>query len=246
MKKYDRRYFADHRDEALASARVLVPHLLALVRPRSVVDVGCGVGAWLSVFGEHGVRDVLGVDGDHVPRDQLMIPPSAFRAGDLSAPLRLDRTFDLALSLEVAEHLPAGSAETLLDTLAGPAPVVVFSAAIPMQGGTGHVNEQWQSHWAGLFSNRGFVAVDAVRPAVWDDPRVAWWYRQNTVVYVREDRLGAYPALEAARGRTSERMLDLVHPSLLERRNRRPMRPLPPAAVMRSWIRAGRRAVRGT
>ncbi|MHC4590766.1 MAG: methyltransferase domain-containing protein [Planctomycetota bacterium] len=114
MKKYDRRYFADHRAVALASARALVPHLLQLVRPRSVVDVGCGVGAWLSVFGEHGVSELLGVDGDHVPRDQLMIPPSSFLARDLSGALRLDRTFDLALSLEVAEGGVLGG-----DSLAG-------------------------------------------------------------------------------------------------------------------------------
>jgi len=246
MKKYDRRYFADHRDEALASARVVVPHLLGLVRPRSVLDVGCGVGAWLSVFAEHGVSDLLGVDGDHVPRDRLMIPTSSFLAADLAGALRLDRTFDLALSLETAEHLPAGSAGTFVDTLAGLAPVVVFSAAIPMQGGTGHVNERWQSYWARLFGDRGFVPVDALRPGLWDDERVAWWYRQNTIVYVQRSRLGDEPALSEARRRTSDHMLDVVHPALLEKRNRKPMRPHPRAVVLRSWIRAGRRAVRGT
>ena len=113
-----------------------------------------------------------------------------------------------------------------------------------MQGGTGHVNEQWQTYWARLFSARGFVAADALRPVFWDDRRVEWWYRQNTIVYAQQDRLGEYPALGEARGRTSESMLDLVHPALLEKRNRKPMRPLPPAAVMQSWIRAGRKAVR--
>ncbi|MHC4993348.1 MAG: class I SAM-dependent methyltransferase [Planctomycetota bacterium] len=245
MGKYDRRYFADHRDGALASAQVIVPHLVQAVRPESVVDLGCGLGAWLSVFAEHGVSDLLGVDGDDVPRDDLMIAPSHFLASDLLRAVPLDRTFDLAVSLEVAEHLRRDTAGTFVETLTRLAPVVVFSAAIPLQGGTGHVNEQWQSHWAGLFSQHGLVAVDAVRPVVWEDQRVDWWYRQNTIVYVREDRLGAYPELEAARGRTSEHMLDLVHPALLEKRNRKPMRPLPPAAVMRSWIRAGRKAVGG-
>jgi SAM-dependent methyltransferase len=246
MRKYDRRYFADHRDGALASARAMVPHLVQLAGPQSVVDLGCGLGAWLSVFSELGVQALLGVDGDDVPRDELMIPPARFLASDLTTPLQLDRTFDLALSLEVAEHLPPGAAETFVETLARAAPVVVFSAAIPLQGGTGHVNEQWQTYWARLFSARGLVAVDAVRPVFWDDERIEWWYRQNTIVYVRQDRLGEYPALGEARGRTSEPMLDLVHPALLEKRNRKPMRPLPPAAVMQSWIRAGRKAVRRT
>jgi hypothetical protein len=214
MKKYDRHYFADHRAGAHASAQSMVPHIVQLMRPGSVVDIGCGLGAWLSVFGEHGVSELLGVDGDDVPRSQLMIPPAA--------------------------------AETFVETLSRLAPVVVFSAAIPMQGGTGHVNEQWQTYWARLFSARGFVAADVLRPVFWDDQRVDWWYRQNTIVYAQQDRLGEYPALGEARGRTSNRMLDVVHPSLLAKRNRKPMRPLPPATVMQSWIRAGRRAVRGT
>ncbi|MHC4079756.1 MAG: class I SAM-dependent methyltransferase [Planctomycetota bacterium] len=244
MRKYDRRYFADHRDGALASARAMVPHIVQLAGPQSVVDIGCGVGAWLSVFSKLGVSELVGVDGDDVPRDALMIPPSYFLAADLSTPLQLDRTFDLALSLEVAEHLPPDAAETFVDTLARLAPVVVFSAAIPLQGGTGHVNEQWQTYWARLFSARGFVAADALRPVFWDDERIDWWYRQNAIVYVRGESLGDYPALGEARGRTSDHMLDVVHPSLLEKRNRKPMRPLPRAAVLQSWVRAGRNAVR--
>jgi hypothetical protein len=215
-----------------------------LVRPRSVVDVGCGDGAWLSVFGELGVNELLGVDGDHVPRDQLMIPPSSFLACDLSGPLPLNRTFDLAVSLEVAEHLPAASADPFVDTLTKLATVVAFSAAIPLQGGTGHVHERWPTYWARLFWARDFVAVDAVRPDLWDDERIAWWYRQNTIVYVRQDRLGEYPPLSAARRRTSDRMLDVVHPVLLARRNRKPSRPFPRTAVLRAWFRAGRTALR--
>ena len=215
MKKYDRRYHADHRAGSLASAQAMVPHIVRLLRPQSVVDVGCGVGAWLSVFSEHGVSDFLGVDSDDVPHEQLMIPPSRFLASDLSAPLQLDRTFDLALSLEVAEHVPPGAAETFVDTLVRLAPVVVFSAAIPLQGGTGHVNERWQTYWARLFSARGLLAVDALRAGVWDDQRIDWWYRQNTIVYVRQDRLGDDPALGEARRRTGDRMLDVVHPVLL-------------------------------
>jgi SAM-dependent methyltransferase len=244
MRKYDRRYHAEHRPGALASARVMVPHVMRLVEPRSVVDVGCGLGAWLAVFGEHGVSERLGVDGPDVPPDELMIPASSFLASDLSRPMRLQRTFDLALSLEVAEHLPAGSAAAFVESLGELSPVVVFSAAIPLQGGTGHVNERWQTYWAGLFADRGFDAVDALRPIVWDDQRIEWWYRQNTIVYVKRQRLAGYPLLAEARARAGDRMLDLVHPVLLEKRNRRPLRPLPSAEVMRSWVRAGREAVR--
>lgn len=243
MRKYKAAYFSDLRESSLSSARAVVPHVMRLVGPRSVADVGCGIGTWLSVFVENGVTDVLGVDGDYLPREQLTIPQDRFRVADLAHPLDPGRTFDLAMSLEVAEHVPAESAEGFVESLVRLAPVVMFSAAVPLQGGRGHVNEQWPTFWAQLFSSRGFVAVDAVRPQIWDDDGVAWWYRQNILIYVRADDLAGYPQLAAWRERTCDRMLSVVHPKLLNKRNRKPLRPVPPAVEVWAWVRAGRRAL---
>src|SRR2546429_8002382 len=102
---YDVGFFQAWQPGSLASARVIVPIVLDLLGPTSVVDVGCGIGTWLSVFEESGVSDVIGVDGDYVDRDRLLIEPGRYIARDLESPLRLDRSFDLAVSLEVAEHL---------------------------------------------------------------------------------------------------------------------------------------------
>jgi SAM-dependent methyltransferase len=124
----------------------VVPTVLRLVQPEPVVDVGCGDGAWLSVFRELGVNHRFGLDGDYVDRRLLQIPQDQFSATDLSLPFRLPCTFDLAVSLEVAEHLPPQSAEDFVDSLTRLAPVVLFSAAIPLQGGTHHLNEQWPDY----------------------------------------------------------------------------------------------------
>lgn len=231
--KYGSKYYAGHQKTSLDSARAVVPRIVQMVKPQSVVDVGCGVGAWLSVFAEHGITDVLGVDGAYVPSHLLRIPQDRFLAADLTQPLRLERTFDVAVSLEVAEHLPLSAAADFVDSLTKLAPVVVFSAAVPLQGGTGHVNEQCPTYWMSLFSARGFIAVDALSSVIWNDEQVAWWYRQNTIVYVREERLAAYPELAEARQRTGDRILAMVHPVLLEKRNRKPMRPWPKATVLR-------------
>src|SRR6185437_3265527 len=93
------------------------------------------------------------------------------------------RRFDLACSLEVAEHLPRERASDFVGLLTRSAPIVLFSAAIPGQGGNHHINEQWQSYWSELFRSRSFQAFDCIRPIVYGNPAVDWWYRQNTIVY---------------------------------------------------------------
>jgi len=210
---YDAQFYARIGDGSRRSAAILLRIVFDLVRPHSVVDVGCGVGSWAAVALDLGGAEVLGIDGDYVDRGQLQIPHACFMPCDLRNPLRLERGFDLAISLEVAEHLPAECAETFVESLVRLAPVVLFSAAVPGQGGDHHVNEQWPAYWAELFARYDFEAVDCVRPRVWNDEQIGFWYRQNTILYARRDYLTRHPELRSigARGQP----LPLVHPLLL-------------------------------
>jgi len=124
---------------------------------------------------------------------------------------RLGR-FDLAMSLEVAEHLPPASAPVLVDSLVSHAPVVMFSAAIPFQGGEHHVNEQWPEYWASLFHERGFWVVDCLRREIWSHPAVNWWYAQNLLLFVEAEYLRNHPRLLREHALTGRRQLSLVHP----------------------------------
>src|SRR5215212_1367124 len=182
-------YAARRKDNIRSSARVIVPLVLELVQPRSIIDVGCGTGEWLSVFEEHGVEDVWGVDGTYVSKKMLEIPEERFIAFDLKQPFHVDRKFDLVVSLEVAEHLPSECAETFVDSLTGLGPIVLFSAAIPHQGGTNHANEQWQEYWVKRFHDKGYVVIDCLRKKVWDKEKVPRWYAQNTLVFVAQEHL---------------------------------------------------------
>jgi SAM-dependent methyltransferase len=212
MQPYTNDYYAALREGARRSARVVAPLVLGLAGPHSVVDVGCGQGAWLAVFRELGVEDVLGVDGDHVDRTRLEIPGERFLASDLTRPLRLGRTFDLAASLEVAEHLPAACAEEFVESLSWLAPLVLFSAAAPYQGGERHLNEQWPAYWAALFARRGYLPVDCLRRRLWDHPDVEWWYAQNAFLYAKSDFLETLPALKREYESAGPSALPLVHP----------------------------------
>ena len=209
---YDDAFFAAVRFGARRSAHAVLPRLLELVPARSLVDVGCGCGTWMRVALDLGVAEVAGVDGEWIDPGELEVPAGTFRQADLARPLDLGGRYDLALSLEVAEHLPEEAAAGFVASLVAAAPVVAFSAAIPDQGGRGHVNEQWPAYWADLFAQHGYEAVDALRPLLWDDDRVEWWYAQNLVIYARPDALG--PALrEHPQRRVTP--LALVHPRRL-------------------------------
>jgi hypothetical protein len=112
----------------------------------------------------------------------------------------------------VAEHLPEDSAKSFVAALVGAAPVILFSVAIPNQGGTHHVNERWQSYWAALFAEHGYIALDCVRPAVFGDQRVELWYRQNILMFCLPGRCpSGYMAVR------SPYYLDRVDPELFTR-----------------------------
>jgi hypothetical protein len=207
---YTTSFYKTYLEESRNSARSLLPHVMRMFSPRSVIDIGCGVGTWLSVFQEIGVVKTLGVDGAYVDRSQLLISDDSFRCHDLSQPLRLDETFELAVSLEVAEHIPAASAQNFVDSVTRLAPMVLFSAAIPHQGGDGHVNEQWPEYWLERFARRQFVAYDCIRSLVWDEPSVAYYYAQNAFVFVQRDCVDNYPFL--ADLRPAVQGLARVHP----------------------------------
>ncbi len=205
-------FFEYHERGASESAREVVPLVLEYLRPASVVDVGCGLGNWLAEFKAAGIDDILGLDGSYVDRSKLLIPADRFVPYDLGGPIDLRRHFELAVCLEVAEHLREDRACGFVQSLTRLAPVVLFSAAIPFQGGDGHLNERWPSYWRDLFLAFDYLLVDVLRKPLWDNPRVMQWYRQNMFFYVDRRRLDDYPRLaEAVRNPSEALPLSIVH-----------------------------------
>lgn len=184
---YTPQFYADrHAQTAHAARTVLGLVLEEFPAVTSAVDVGCGVGTWLRVLCERGIDDVRGVDGPWVDQRYLEIPVGTFVSRDLAragfdAP---DRRFDLSICMEVAEHFDPARAGELVQYLVSQSDIVLFSAAIPGQGGIGHVNEQWPQYWVSRFAEHGFRLRDTLRPAIWLDESIPWWYRQNALLFV--------------------------------------------------------------
>lgn len=204
------------------SARRVLAFLSGFVPFRSVVDVGCGIGIWL-VEAEAMGCDITGVDGPWLDRSKLLVPEDRVvqrdLEGDIDLVRDLGRSFDLVVSLEVAEHLSDAAAPTFVKSLVNHGEMVLFSAAVPEQGGAHHVNEQWPSYWQRLFAAQGYVCIDLLRPNLWIDHEIGPWYRQNLLLYVTPAVLDRHPALQ--RWKVDGIVPALIHPDLFVPARRR-------------------------
>jgi len=181
------------RKSASAVAKIIEP--LFANDEGTVLDVGCGQGVWTREFvAINGVRNATGIDGKYVNQKKLVIPANDFIAHDLTTPLQLGRRFTISISLEVGEHLPKEAAPILVQTLVDHADIVLFSAAVPGQGGEFHVNEQPLEFWRDLFESYNYVPLDVIRPQLLGNRHVAPWYRYNIMLYVAKDKLAYLPA----------------------------------------------------
>lgn len=169
------------------AAEILVPHLLESISVKSVLDVGMGIGTWLKVFQDNGIDDILGIDGAYVNKELFFIDEKYFKSHDLRTGFNLGRKFDLVVSLEVIEHIPKEFEDIFIENLINHGDTILFSGAIPGQGGQNHFNEQWQSYWISKFQEKGYGCYDIIRPMFWDNKNIEWWYRQNMLLFSKAD-----------------------------------------------------------
>jgi SAM-dependent methyltransferase len=216
MMSYTKAFFDREQPGSTRSAEEIVPIIVDLVAPLSVVDVGCGRGDWLKSFRDRGVSELHGIDGEYAKNETFVLPLDVFEACDLEAPPPSSRTFDLVICLEVAEHLHPQYADGLVDFLTSLGSIVLFSAAIPFQGGIHHYNEQWQGYWAAKFVKRGYLPLDVLRPKIWNNSRVEYWYAQNTLLYVDKGKLESSPSLREANELSKGLPLSVIHPRFFD------------------------------
>jgi SAM-dependent methyltransferase len=183
---------------------LIFPIINNIYNPKSVLDVGCGLGTWLKVVSSQNIEDFLGIDGIEVEGKNFFVPKSKFQQQDLRTNWSLGRKFDLALCLEVAEHLPSDSCTNIIRSLTTHSNTIIFSAACPYQPGQGHINCQWPEYWQSLFNSFGYACIDEIRPLIWNEDFPEWWYKQNVFV-AKKDEVNA--------GKET-RIISKIHPDL--------------------------------
>ena len=219
IKAYDQKFYQHQFAESYDSAKKYVEILWPLYKPASVIDIGCGRGPWLKAFKDNGVAKLCGIDGDWNSQKKMADDALIFRSGDLNKPFVhiFDQKFDLAVSVEVAEHLKPQSAAMVVESLTKLSDVVLFGAAFTKQGGTNHLNEQLPTYWADIFSRFGYVPFDLFRPILWGDEIARFWYQQNAFLYVRKDSPFFQRLLELGKEPVKNLFfLNCIHPELYE------------------------------
>lgn len=197
------------------SAQTVVPLVAELVKPKSIIDFGCGVGCWLKAFDEYcKLKRMMGLEGDWLVKEKLMVSEKNIRYVDFMNDWEIssEELYDLAICLEVAEHLNEERGNLLLDNMTKVSNIILFSAAIPQQGGSGHVNERWQSYWIQKFQDRKYVCADIIRPNIWGNSKVLAHYRQNMFLFVRKEYIEKIPVLQEYIGYPM--LMDVVHPDI--------------------------------
>ncbi len=192
------------------SEELVLSLVLSKFRVESMVDFGCAIGRWCKAGKNLGIQEVLGIDGKYVDEDSLVIDKSEFLRADLGEKIQLPKRYDLAISLEVAEHLPEEKSDLFVENLTCASDVILFSAAIRGQGGDFHVNEQPLSYWRKKFEERGYCLCDCLRPVIWENDCILPMYRQNCVFFIEKNVCHEKCTEE------NNTIIDVVHPKVYE------------------------------
>ena len=212
-KLYNSKFFTGQVDKSHRSAKEYMTYLFNFYKPNSIVDFGCGTGAWLMVAQDLGVKDLLGIDGEWIQGQQIDTEKINYKLENLEQSIKLQRKFDLAISLEVAEHLTENRAKSFVSDICCAADLVLFGAAIKGQGGINHINEQLPSYWINLFRENNYECLDFFRGNFWDSQNIGSGYIQNTFLYLKkgDERKKLFSQAEI------KPIYDVYHPIIFER-----------------------------
>lgn len=197
----------------LSSAEIIVPMLIELINPKSVIDIGCATGVWLSQFQKQNIS-ITGVDGNWVKNHKSFINKRDIVYYDFESNKNfpINTTYDLAICLEMAEHVSRKMSDKLISILTSLSDVIYFSAATPNSGGRHHVNERWQSYWCKKFKEQNYILIDAIRPKIFTNKKCCYFYAQESFIYINKNKIREFPLL--SKYIRDDVLLDIVHPEL--------------------------------
>lgn len=211
---YSNEFYIKRYERTKRAAEIITPIIIDLFDPISVIDYGCANGIWLAEFKNLGVDEILGIDGYMFNKELLQIPEKSFIFHDLNKPFEPKHKYDVAISLEVAEHLDINKSDIFINSLIASSDIIIFSAAIPYQGGLNHKNEQWPNYWIRKFSDHGYFTLDLIRNMIWSIEDIPVWYRQNILCFIHNSCYENYKKENLKTEYLQHEKLSVVHPEL--------------------------------
>lgn len=184
---YDKKYFKKHETGSYDSAIIILKYIQSFFQFTSIIDYGCGIGTWCKAANDLGVDDILGIDQHIYENDYMLISEKNYKQFDLRTPFEQEQEFDMAISVEVAEHIDIEYSKIFVDNICHHNKTIIFSAALPGQGGRGHINEQPCSYWINLFRQNNYEVIDCIRPYCWDNENVEVWYKNNCMLFIEKN-----------------------------------------------------------
>lgn len=210
---YSESYYRKHETGSYKSAIQILEYTNSFINFNSVIDFGCGMGTWCKALDNLGIKNFLGIDKHQYEPAYMLIPPEKYMQFDLGKPLELTCMADMVISVEVAEHINPEYSDIFIKNLCSCSKIVLFSAAISHQGGTGHINEQSCIYWETIFNKYGYRAIDCIRPYFWNNEQIEIWYRNNCILYIEQH---IYEKISAHVPQNSY-PLNIIHPLMLNR-----------------------------
>lgn len=230
--KYLSEYYSRHRSLTLSSAKKIVKLFPKFFDPRLILDIGCGTGEWIKAFQyQYPSCNFTGIDGNWIKSNNLICNFNEFIVADLNFGLPkniINKNYDLITCLETITDLPEKEGGKLISQICKITNLCLFSSGAPNQTHGPHKNRQWQSYWHSLFKKNGFIALDFIRPAIWNDNDVGPWYRQNCFLFIEESWLQRNQKWQNLT--LSQKFpIDILHPNLLP--------PLTQNMRLKTWLR---------
>jgi hypothetical protein len=209
--------FKNSKIDTYNNAKEVIPVLLNLFdKPKSVVDLGGGMGGWCKVFEEYGINNVVCIDHPSIPMDGLLIAKEKFIPCDFERDNPPIIKSDLAISIEFAEHVKERHSNRIVKYLTSCSKIILFSAAVPGQGGLGHINEQWPTFWADKFLSESYHYLDILRPHLIENNLISYYLRQNLFLVVKEEFVNKIKLSHSFNFNINE--WTLIHRNILEKR----------------------------
>jgi len=186
---YDNKYYKKKYIKYRSWEKDIGRNIVSMFQPKSILDLGCGIGSYLEGALEGGCKDLYGIELNYDKAKKYITKNISFyiKSGDITKELNLKKKFDCVLSIEVAEHVEMSQVSFFINNIIRYAEkYILFTAAPPGQPGRGHINLKKKNFWIKYIEDKGVTYKDEIVQQcvkAWSDFNTPLYILQNLMVF---------------------------------------------------------------